>query len=707
MHAVGENEWINRVEESIKRNEIVSRKHAHSTFVGPPGSGKSSLMAKLLQKERKGFSKSTGVSEPVVTVTIDTENPSTFHSAIVSDSNTWKEEEYDTSLVRQLGDGGSASLPSELDIQMQPPEAEIPTKSFPNTGAFISMPPAEEHPPEAAAVSRIKLSDSNIREMISMVVRRNGGYKEFKKFLSNNVSLYLQDTGGQVEFQEMVSLAVSGPSIFFFVFRMDADFQSKFSIEYRASASASESTNCYTSSITIEEAFLQCLASVYAMNAPCEGTVKTHDPLVFIVGTHKDKLGSAADEKIADLNKHLHSLIAKSDFQDLVQYANVKKNQVMFTVDNTSESDKDFKLIRSEVNSLITSRDEFTVEYPMSYLLFCLELQSLNRSVLSLEECKAMAANYGIVDEQVSHLLKFLYLRIGVIQYFDVEGLRHIVVKEPQVLFKKVTNLIVKTFSCKSLRTRQHQDFRKGIVTASLLKSVVDNEKEITCKDFLELLVHLRIMTPFPSTSKEKRYFIPCVLNYVQESSEEDPPTDILPLCVSFKCKHVPKGLFGVLVTHLMTLESEREADTSFILMENKIYKDQVSFQVHSDAEVNEVSLKMFPSHLKVNFFPSYEDEESSCWVKCACVRSWRRPSSDLLLLGEVCSTVHQILKTSILRSLDALHYKRCSVQPMMCLRCQHCPDLHPVKKGKIYCEQKKKNYHIPTQGSYWFYEGK
>lgn len=113
------------------------------------------------------------------------------------------------------------------------------------------------------------------------------------------------------------------------------------------------------------------------MDTPGKAGVKTHKPLVFIVGTHKDQLGPSAHEKIAQLNDRIDSLMRNSGFQDLVQYADAAKGQVMFTVDNTSESDEDFKIIRSRVHSLVTGRKEFTIEYPISYLLFCLELQNL------------------------------------------------------------------------------------------------------------------------------------------------------------------------------------------------------------------------------------------------------------------------------------------------------------------------------------------
>ena len=437
----GESEtFIQGVKEAIVNSGTIDRKHAHSMFVGPPGSGKSSLMYRLLQRKYNLQSRSTGVCNSVVIVDISTENPSTFHSITVIDA-TWKEIEYDESLVRQINMASLTTSSSE-QVEEEPSLQEtadpytgdsVPeSASFMNTFTHAETVSVQSHRTTtkfsyraigiiiSGSESEIRelrnASNSDISEMLNAVIKKYGGYKEFRKFLTKSYSLYLRDTGGQVEFQEMISLLIFGPSIFFFVFRLDLEFQSKFTIKYRVSET--ESTNCYTSSITTEEAFLQFLASVYAIKTSSGRVgVKTHKPLAFIVGTHKDMLGPSADEKIADLNKHLDSLIVKGGFKGLVQYANKDVGQVMFVVDNTSEGDEDFKPIRSKVHSLVTGRDEFSIEYPISYLLFCLELQNLKCSILSLDECKVMAAKYGIAGDQVSNLLQFLHLRLGVIQY--------------------------------------------------------------------------------------------------------------------------------------------------------------------------------------------------------------------------------------------------------------------------------------------------
>ena len=684
-------------------------------------------MDRLLGRPRKKFSPSTGVAEQVVMVDIDIDNPSTFHSVTVIDQNTWTEMKYETSLLRQMDESVATSQPDNTATSQpdntatsqpdntatsQSATSQTPSNSTDTEHSLIpatpdsrlTSPASQQSPPHTAPVSitPVTLIKKKISPPAADIVRRTikeiGGHKKFRRFLKKSISLYLRDTGGQVEFQEIMPLLIFGPSIVFFVFRLDLDFKKKFEVKYRKSAG--ESINCYISSITTEEAFLQCLATVDAMDTSGEASVKTHKPLVFIIGSHRDNLGASADKKIAELNNYLSLLIRNGGFRDLVQYADRRKGHVMFTVDNTSESDEDFNSIRSRVSNIIRGRVEFTIEYPIRYLLFCLELQKKDCSVLSLDECKVMAAKYGIEKDQIVHLLQFLHLRIGVIRYFDKDGVRHIVIKEPQVLFNTVTDLIIKTFSCKTqtlaLTDTEAEDFEmKGILTASVLATALKGLGDITPEEFLQLLVHLRITAPFSVSSEEKRYFFPSVLNHVSESTKEEPSTEILPLAVTFECGHCPKGLFGVLVTHLMTPDLNEGATshtTTFTLMQDKIFKDQVSFEVHSPGVHDEIALKLHPSHLEIKFFPEHSKD------RCTSIT-------------EVCSNVRQIVETSIHQSLRDLHYSESKVAPVICFRCEDCSELHEVEIEnhlvKMHCKKTRTTQSVPDQGKWWYGEGK
>ena len=130
--------------------------------------------------------------------------------------------------------------------------------------------------------------------------------------------------------------------------------------------------------------------------------IETPKPLVYIVGTHVDKLGSSAEEKINELDEHLDSLIQSNGFGHLVQYADSNRRQVMFAVDNTSDSDEQFELIHSNVNSLMGGREDFTIDFPMRYLLFCLELQNLKLNAIPIDKFRAMTALFKIMKCLVS-----------------------------------------------------------------------------------------------------------------------------------------------------------------------------------------------------------------------------------------------------------------------------------------------------------------
>ena len=726
-------DFVKIVEEAAADNKEIERKIAHSTFVGPPGSGKTSFMDRLLGRPRKEFSPSTGVCGSVIVVDIDITKPCTLQAANILESDDWEEVECNESFVGQMQqETHSGQMCQETHSEQMRQETHSERTKITNSqliesdlnGEFIvlSMPASSKAKRNSDFKGALTIPLTNPQTKLqepkvhifkfndsTCSIIKKYGFKKFKKYLKKTFSLYLRDTGGQVEFQEILGLLIFGPSIFFFLFNIALNFQEKFSIEYRISAS--ESTNQYTSSITTEEALLQCLSTVYAMDTSSESRVKTHKPLVFIIGTHIDELQARIkdndlDTKIAELNKHLDSLLINNGFRDLVQYFDMEKGKVMFTVNNKSDSDEDFRMIRSRVNNLIKGRDEFTIRYPLKYLLFCLDLQNVKECILTLDECKAMAAAYGITGEQVIHLLHFIHSRIGIIRYFDVEGLRHIIVKEPQVLFKKVTDLIIKTFSSASLRDTERNDFKKkGIFSASSFKSIVDTDDKISSNEFLKLLVHLRIIAPFPGApgELEEKFFMPCVLNHVPESNLTL-HTDILPLAITFECRRCPKdvsdvkrqccpkGVFGVLATHIMTPESDLKAEyhTRFELIEDKIFRDEVSFNVISrEIQKDQMSISVNSLHLEIKFFP---------------YSGYRK-----VPIQEICNAIREILEKLIVKSLRDLHYNEERVKPIMCLRCENCDELHQVERAEkctITCEKTHTIYPIPSQGRCWYNEG-
>ncbi len=565
-----EEDFIRRINEAFRCGEEIARRLAHAMLVGPPGSGKSSLMHRLLHRKARKSTTSTDVAESIVTIEVRLdEKQSTFHAAVVIDGE-WMEFEFSDSLLSHMSLNQETpsdsqpnqvlSQPSEetsqpyevssqpnLEVPSKPPTSQVPsqpreelTTSAPETSTTsatedaIQLPPAHNEP-NTGLPKKIYLTKS----MIAYLRKKHGSYKQFKKFLERGFSLYLRDTGGQVEFQEMLPLLIFGPSIFLFLFRLDLPFKMKFEVKYRGEDGV---YNDYISSITFEEALLQCLATVDAIKRTDKVSIETRDPYVFIVGTHKDELekklkqienGPSVEEEICKLNLNLDALLKRHCFNNLVSYAGNDPEHVMYTVDNTSEDEKDFDLIRSRINAVITSRKEFVIHYPINYLLFCLDLQNVKDNVIFLEDFKERARAFGIEgSDEVSKLLHFLCNRIGIIQYFDKEGVKHIVINQPQFLYKKVSNLIIETFKGKTLSADERVELEKGILSFKAAESIVGSESKITTVELLDLLVHLRIIARF----KDGKYFIPCIINHLPEASDEEIPGEstVAPLYIRF-----------------------------------------------------------------------------------------------------------------------------------------------------------------------------
>ncbi len=112
-------QFVKGVEEASKESGTIKRKLAHFNFLGSNGTGKTSLMSRLLGRAMKEFSPSTGVCDPLVVVDITLPNPSTYHSATMVDSHTWEAVDFDVSFLGQMGKD-SIIIPSKPTPTSEP-----------------------------------------------------------------------------------------------------------------------------------------------------------------------------------------------------------------------------------------------------------------------------------------------------------------------------------------------------------------------------------------------------------------------------------------------------------------------------------------------------------------------------------------------------------------------------------------------------------
>ena len=633
----------------------------HGVFVGPARSGKNSLMERLLGRMPSSVSPSTGVAESVVQVKVI--QKSTTFAANVEES-IWSEMDYDDEAIKLMLINSESQNKVEIPI-LQPEDPEDTLNSDGSSPANTDLGEsedtlaidsesedewfeAESSLPDDQPVAqfssiqpRPQLPDSYVPpiEIVKVALRKKGikGLEVLQQHFQKTWSLYLTNTGGQMEFQEVLPLLVSGPSMFFFTFRLDRDLNKPYAIEYDLSDGTSAKP--YRSTLTTLEGILQTLASVSAMGMfVYQGLQKRRvalRPKVFLVGTHKDRLDTKmANEHIAKVDQQLQEkLRSTSHYKDLVEFAS--PTQLIFTVNNFSKTESDFQSIRSAFERVVV-RGEFHMTSPSHWLIFSLALRKLTSNVISYDLCLEIARQCGLSADELNEALHFIHSKMGLIRYFPYENVKDFVVINPQHLFDKVTELIVNTFTFEKAGKQKMDDFKNRGIFSLVEFEIIYSRTDATIQafQFLKLLEKLRIAVPF-QLEGNVMYFFPCVLAHmptskvIRTSEVTESVVDKLtrkyelailhvpPLLVTFKCGYCPKGLPGALISYLMV--NEMMSSFSWNLCHDKIFRNQVSFQV---GPLDTVVLDIYPTHLMITItFEQSIERDVQCMPKNVCSR--------------------------------------------------------------------------------------
>ena len=687
--------YLENIRKKIKESGSIVHRIGNLVFVGLPGSGKTILIDNLLELASEIHnSPSTGVMKGIITVNISEDHLSTIvvSPGVVSPGkHKWRKVNFETNFLKKFK--GSVPPPPP------PAEASGIGKIFNRLVQVFHRPARQPAPPPAEAHVQ-----EQMMQAVTLVITEDN-YKDICSELDNKCSLYLSDTGGQIEFQELLPLLVAGQSIFVFVFSLVNGLRVKVNISYRkkvANGDKIEHSNCYTTAIDVRESFLQSMSSIDSMCSFAKFRQCKLKPFVLIVGTHRDKLvdelgKDGAELRIAELDREIASLVEEHQYEHLVVLA--AKDRFMFAVDNTNPKDEAFDCIRSKVKELVDGNREFEVEFPLSYLAATLKLRRYKQPFIDRDEFTQDVAQFGIQPEDIDNLIQFLHSTIGLIQYFSVEGLKEIIVRNPQVLYDLVSFLIVQSFLPPTMVQSEYSDIQKGIYS----KECLDRFISMFCRDISSnligverltmLLKELRIMAPFKDIdSDQQKFFLPCVLNHLSEHCKSISSSEIQPLAITFKCGHCPKGIFGVLVHYILDHERKSVHEIEWSVDKSQIFRDQISFHVGPHKEVaapykrDVIILKTSTTHLEVHCLPTANRESTAIEVICHQVRS--------------------ILIAGIEEALERLHYDKVKTTPHEALVCgkQNCLKVHEVIVSEsrfINCEND--SVPLPKSGLYWF----
>ena len=154
--------------------------------------------------------------------------------------------------------------------------------------------------------------------------------------------------------------------------------------------------------------------------------------------------------------------------------------------------DSSFQEVRSVVKR-IADRDDYQVSLPSTWLIFSLAIRRLKECVITYEECSKIGRQCGIdSQDRLNEALWFLSNKVGSVRHFRGEGLEDlekIVIINPQILFNKITLLIVSTFTISTFTEDVCEKFQsKGIFPRSALQRIIsDEDKPLTVNRFVNI----------------------------------------------------------------------------------------------------------------------------------------------------------------------------------------------------------------------------
>ena len=693
-------------------------------FVGPPRSGKSSLMKRIVGERPTPSSPSTGVADKVVQVEI---MRSSTAAASVSGS-TWVKLSHDDEAVTVVMDTSQShsgqAAHSETHSQASVAVAPVNQTELNTTTLVSSVPEHRNQPQPHQSPSPAPATDSTQPHLPFPSSTNTVDLKPSVDFCQNALRknplyavrasqeqgwmVYLTDTGGQIEFQELLPLLVSGPSVFFLVFRLDHDLNKQFMVEYvRSTGTTSEP---YQSNFTVKEALLQSLASIASM-----GTYVSKEeqvPLrskVFFVGTHKDKV---SQNQINRIDRCLQQMVRSTGLyrEGMIQFAS--ESRMLLAVNNLSSDDSDVQLLRATVER-VGSQGDFKIRAPPSWLIFSLTIRQHKEQVLSYEQCFEIARQCGIgTQEELNEALWFLHTKVGLIRYFQGEGLedvQKIVITDPQILFDMNTDLVVETFTFDKADPAIREYFkRKGIFPFSTFERISgSSEQLLTPSRLVRILEHLLIIAPLEEgEGGERRYFMPCVLAHTK------PPESWFTrafkairaffspsypsLLIGFRCGYCPKGLFAALVVYLL---ANTKSDFQWRLQRDRIFRDQISFLV---GPYDTVTITVQPKFLEITCTPTPSES----------TRNRHFPPAT------TCGEVRRYIESGIREVTSALHYTRDAAHYLAF----YCPgdhrgsdprEPHPAEinfHGEVPCTlgcdlAEERTFRLPPGHERWFTE--
>ena len=516
-------------------------------FIGAAGSGKTSVMAAIMDEEPPETRESTGCA------TCPVRGMST--TRISKSGLVWRRISY-SQLSRQLATtckvvavrragsnlciqievedtGSSESLPSGDPSMAQAEQAPMVSEATPTDPSTQKQPAAE--PDQSTQIG------SDIMEELGSMLEAGQLDGSVELFEVDWVNII--DSGGQPPFHELMPFFIHDPSAALFTFKLSEALSSHYMVTYYKEGE--QVGKPYQSSLNNEQILSSCMRCITTHVSP-EGKQeeegekegeggewvggeekkegkkkkKVKATKVAFIGTHRDLEADCTEETRDQKEKKLQEMVTPL-LRPHVLRCGEKMDKFIFALNAKEPEDIDEDTLAQLRVQLLENSPAEWKDIPTSFYAIDVALQvlaeKLGRYVLTIEECKQEAERLHMDDKFMMVALKYLH-GINILFYYDDKNaLPGVVFVNGQVLLDKVTELVEKSHQLRENPSSgvaiggEWEKFRNhAIVTRDLLKGFKKHYQEgiFSVDDLITLFTFKPILAPLG----QDRFLIPAIL---------------------------------------------------------------------------------------------------------------------------------------------------------------------------------------------------
>ena len=497
-------------------------------LMGPPGVGKTAFKSLLFNWEPVLQHDSTGIaSRPVQAVErlidkgiiwdkISAKRLLSMLAAAMNILTAKSSEDHDTSSHNSLGEDSSSSKQGKTTIAVQ-------------------------------KASKVKPDPSFYSEKILKEIDKGKTSGE----LYQSTWIYLLDSGGQPHFADVSRAFIRSNTVYTIAIKLTEKLSDRppFLYSLEGKPLSNPNTDLCMTNLQLIKHFVRSIVSSKSSKTGV-------NPLIFIIGTCSD-LYYSKELKMESIAEKNRKLVAELDqLCDYLVFDNEPEGELIHPVNNICEG-KERKDLSAKLRSgVMTHMMKMEIQVPIRWFVFEIMMKDevSKEGIISLDKCHDISRKLGMNEDDVTECLKY-FDSLSLVLYFP-NVLDQVIFTNPQYLLDMLSTLISISFvsyRLHHLRGVQRKLRQKGIFKDSLLDELAtltykDSRDEqptslnfvpplFTKKEFLKLLMYLRIVAPITSTE----YFIPTVLPVKEKKREELPNNNTEPLVLQFKCGVVPQ----------------------------------------------------------------------------------------------------------------------------------------------------------------------